>query len=107
MAPQVTTEGSGSLFLKTPNVFELTYKQGNQPHSFLHQFKQCFLENVSVNYTGAGTYATYGDGTPVSIIMNLQFKEIEPIYDIDYEVKGGAGPLADPNLAFKSRGVGY
>jgi len=107
MAPQVTAEGGGSLFLKTPNVFELTYKQGNQPHSFLHQFKQCFLENVSVNYTGAGTYATYGDGTPVSIIMNLQFKEIEPIYDIDYEVKGGAGPLADPNLAFKSRGVGY
>lgn len=107
MAPQVTAEGGGSLFLKTPNVFELTYKQGNQPHSFLHQFKQCFLENVSVNYTGAGTYATYGDGTPVSIIMNLQFKEIEPIYDIDYDVEGGAGPLADPNLAFKSRGVGY
>jgi len=107
MAPQVTTEGGGSLFLKTPNVFELTYKQGNQPHSFLHQFKQCFLENVSVNYTGAGTYATYGDGTPVSIIMNLQFKEIEPIYDIDYDVKGGAGPLANPNQAFRSRGVGY
>ena len=107
MAPQVTTEGSGSLFLKTPNVFELTYKQGKDSHSFLHQFKQCFLENVSVNYTGAGTYATYGDGTPVSIIMNLQFKEIEPIYDIDYDVKGGAGPLANPNQAFRSRGVGY
>lgn len=108
MAPQVTTEGSGSLFLKTPNVFELTYKQGKDSHSFLHQFKQCFLENVSVNYTGAGTYATYGDGTPVSIIMNLQFKEIEPIYDIDYESE--SGPIADGNSAFnqnKSTGVGY
>jgi hypothetical protein len=99
MAPQVTTEGSGSgnLFLKTPNVFELSYRQGNGPHKFLHQFKQCFLENVSVNYTGAGTYATYYDGTPVSIIMNLQFKEIEPIYDIDYE--NGEG--------FTTEGVGY
>lgn len=97
MAPKVTAEGDGSLFLKTPNVFELTYKQGKDPHSFLHQFKQCFLENVSVNYTGAGTYATYGDGTPVSIIMNLQFKEIEPIYDIDYE--NGEG--------FTTEGVGY
>ena len=57
------------------------------------------------NYTGAGTYATYGDGTPVSIIMNLQFKEIEPIYDIDYE---NEGPLADGNVAFnQSTGVGY
>jgi len=106
MAPQVTTEGSGSLFLKTPNVFELTYKQGKDPHSFLHQFKQCFLENVSVNYTGAGTYATYGDGTPVSIIMNLQFKEIEPIYDIDYS-STEPGPLANPDRAFKPQGVGY
>ena len=93
MAPQVTKEGGGSLFLKTPNVFELSYRQGNGPHSFLHQFKQCFLENVSVNYTGAGTYATYGDGTPVSIIMNLQFKEIEPIYDIDYFNDKGDEPL--------------
>ena len=108
MAPKVTAEGDGSLFLKTPNVFELTYKQGKDPHSFLHQFKQCFLENVSVNYTGAGTYATYDDGTPVSIIMNLQFKEIEPIYDIDYESE--SGPIADGNSAFnqnKSTGVGY
>ena len=93
MAPQVTSEGGGNLFLKTPNVFELSYRQGNGPHSFLHQFKQCFLENVSVNYTGAGTYATYGDGTPVSIIMNLQFKEIEPIYDIDYFNDKGDEPL--------------
>ena len=97
MAPQITSEGDGNLFLKTPNVFELTYKQGKDSHSFLHQFKQCFLENVSVNYTGAGTYATYDDGTPVSIIMNLQFKEIEPIYNIDYENEEG----------FTSTGVGY
>lgn len=86
MAPQVTTSGdSQNLFLKTPNVFELTYKQRGQPHSFLHRFKQCFLENMSVNYTGEGTYATYGDGTPISMVMDLQFKELEPIYDIDYE----------------------
>ena len=30
------------------------------------------------------TYATYDDGTPVSMIMDLSFKEIEPVYDIDY-----------------------
>jgi len=88
MAPQVQSSGSGTinqnLFLKTPNVFELTYMQGNNKHSFLHNFKQCFLENMSVNYTGEGTYATYDDGTPISMVMNLQFKELEPIYNIDY-----------------------
>ena len=92
MAPIVSTEGSENLYLKTPNVFELTYKQGNQDHSFLHKFKQCFLENVSVNYTGEGTYATYGDGTPVSMTMDLQFKELEPLYDVDYkDIQEGVG----------------
>ena len=107
MAPQtVTSGGSQNLFIKTPNIFELTYKQGNQPHSFLHKFKQCFLENVSVNYTGEGTYATYGDGAPISMVMNLQFKELEPIYDIDYE-DVYSGPLANSEKAFRSTGVGY
>lgn len=86
MAPKtVTSGGSQNLFLKTPDIFEIRYMQGSQQHSFLHKFKQCFLENMSVNYTGEGTYATYGDGTPISLVMNLSFKELEPIYDIDYD----------------------
>jgi hypothetical protein len=82
MAPKV---GENSTFLKTPNVFELTYRQGSNDHKFLNKFKQCFLSDISVNYTGEGTYATYHDGTPVSMIMDLTFKEIQPIYSSDYE----------------------
>ena len=76
--------------VKHTNVFELTYKQGGSEHKFLNKFKQCFLESISVNYTADGTYATYNDGTPVSMIMDLSFKEIEPIYDIDYDAKPGS-----------------
>ncbi len=72
-------------FLKTPNIFELRYRQGRTEHRFLNKFKQCFLQDISVNYTGEGNYATYGDGTPISMIMDLTFKELEPIYDIDYD----------------------
>ena len=42
---------------------------------------------MSVNYTNAGTYASYADGTPVAIRVNLTFKEINPIYHEDYEEK--------------------
>jgi len=80
MAPKVES----STFLKTPNVFELTYRQGSSDHKFLNKFKQCFLSDMSVNYTGEGTYATYHNGTPVSMIMDLTFKELEPVYDSDY-----------------------
>ena len=72
-------------FLRTPNVFELRYRQGRTEHRFLNKFKQCFLQDISVNYTGEGNYATYDDGTPISMIMDLTFKELEPIYDIDYD----------------------
>ena len=99
--------GNTGLFLKTPNVFELRYRQGNGEHQFLHKFKQCFLTDVSVNYTGEGVYATYDNGTPVSMVMNLSFKELAPIYDIDYDSEGNSGPLADPDLAFKDKNTGF
>ena len=85
MAPKVTNgRGGQSLFLNTPNVFELRYKSGFANHPFLHRFKQCFLTDISVNYTGEGVYATYEGREPVSMIMDLTFKELEPIYDQDY-----------------------
>ena len=47
---------------------------------------------MSVNYTGAGTYASYADGNPVSLQMSLVFKELNPIYAEDYDkVEGGVG----------------
>ena len=46
--------------------------------------------------------------------MNLAFKELAPIYDIDYDSElGFAGPYADPNEAVSREtnpgqgGVGY
>ena len=38
-----------------------------------------------MNYTADGTWAAYDDGQPVSVIMNMSFKELEPIYDTDYQ----------------------
>ena len=80
MAPQ-----QSGLYLGTPNFFELRYRKWKRDHEFLNKFKQCVLENMNVNYTGENTYATYSDGTPVSMIMDLTFKELEPIYSSDYD----------------------
>jgi len=83
--------GQDATFLGTPNVFELTYKRGANSHPFLHSFKQCVLTDMSVNYTGEGTYAVYDDSTPVSMVLELGFKELEPIYDADYGSEPGVG----------------
>ena len=94
MAPQaIGSDGASDFFLRSPNVFKLRYRSGNKDHPFLNKFKQCFLSDMQTRYTGEGTYSTYDDGTPVSIELNLSFKEIQPIYDIDYDEFPGTGAV--------------
>jgi len=86
--------GVEGLFLKSPNVFEITYMTGNGPHKFLNRFITAALVNMNVNYTGSGTYMTYGDAdkTPVHMTLNLSFQELNPIYAEDYDsVLDGVG----------------
>ena len=80
------------IFLKSPDLFQLDYLKDGKNHPFLNRFKLCALTGMSVNYTNAGTYASYNDGTPVNIRMNVTFKEINPIYHEDYlQATSGAG----------------
>ena len=98
MAPKVgdmAAGAAGGIFLKSPDVFQLKYLKDGHDHPFLNSFKLAALTGMTVNYTNAGTYASYEDGTPVNLRMSLTFKELNPIYAEDY-VQTGAGP-----------GVGY
>lgn len=85
---------SEGVFIRTPDIFQITYKKGSGDHPFLNSFKPMALTSMNVNYTGSGTYATYDDGTPVAINMSLTMQELAPIYADDYKT-------AAPN------GVGY
>ena len=84
------------IFLQSPDLFQLEYLKDGAPHPFLNKFKLAALTGMSVNYTNAGTYTSYEDGTPVNLRMDLTFKEINPIYHEDYLPFNGAG-----------EGVGY
>ncbi len=98
MAPKAG-EYNGSaqgIFLKSPDLFQLKYLKDGEEHPFLNKMKLTALTGMNVNYTNAGTYASYEDGTPVNIRMDLTFKEINPIYFEDYLPGHGAG-----------QGVGY
>lgn len=106
----MTPSAEGTMYLNTPLVFELTYMKGGSPHPFLHRFKPCALTDCSINYTGESNYATYQDGTPVSMVMDLGFKELEPIYADDYTDPLAnrynlEGPMSDTDPIYG--GVGY
>ena len=80
MAPQKT---EGGLFLKSPNIYQLTFQQGTNPHKFLPKMKECALTNCAVNFTPDGSYMTYDNTAMVSLEMSLSFQEMEPIYNND------------------------
>jgi len=68
-------------FLGSPDIFQLKY----QPKSVLNQFKPMSLNKVTIDYAPDGYWAAYEDSHPVSIVMSLEFSEIVPVYDKDYE----------------------
>ena len=78
------------LFLKTPHTFKIKYVQLGEESKFLNKFKECALLSCSVQYTPEGNYAPYEDGAMSSYQMSLQFKELEPVYNDDYEQDGNS-----------------
>lgn len=89
---------SSATFLKAPHVFTIQYLKGSEIHPSIGKIspkisgktKACALLAMQTDYTPLGTYATYNDpeGTMVAYTINLQFQEIEPIYDTDYFEEG-------------------
>ena len=82
MLPKKSSENG--FFISAPKVFRIYYMKGGEYHPFLNKFKICALTNMSVDYTGSGQYSSYYDGTPIHMVMNLQFQELSPIYADDY-----------------------
>ena len=94
MAPRRTAKDSNSsngVFIRTPSVFQLFYMKGSDKHPFLNSFLPAVLSDMKVNYSASGAHSTFYDGTPTHIRMDLQFKELNPIYAEDYDNVGGVG----------------
>jgi hypothetical protein len=90
------TAGGASYFLGTPNVFRLQYRTTeDEAIKGLNRIKTCALTGTSVNYTPEGAFASYDRGQPVSVLLSLNFQELEPIYDSDYKFEGGDGERSD------------
>jgi hypothetical protein len=85
---------AGNLFLEAPCIFKIRYirgvdrfnKEKDLDHPALNRIKTCALRSFSVNYTPAGSYATYNDpeGTMSSYDLTMSFTELDPVYWDDY-----------------------
>ena len=102
MLAQKTTDfgNGGSLFLGSPNVFRLCYKNNNRRIKGLNTFKICALTSVQVDFTPDGVYQSYEDefarSQPVRSTMKVDFNELTPIFANDYKLNDESN--IDPSI---------
>ena len=96
-----------NVFLKAPNVFDINYQTFNGSteisHPSINKIKTCALLSCDVQYTPDGTYMTYDDPsrTMTAYQLNLQFNELDPIYDNDYtDIDKGGDNDADLQIGY-------
>ena len=91
MAPTRKSDGNLGVFIGSPSIFQLTYKTGKEDHRFLNRFLPAVLSDMKVNYSASGAHSTFHNGTPTHMQVDMQFKELNPIFREDYADVAGVG----------------
>lgn len=76
-APEMGTNGvfNKGLFMKIPDTFGIKFLYKGAENLKVNRIGECVLQDINVDYSGSGTWATHNDGSPVQIKLSLRFKE--------------------------------
>ena len=86
MSPRNSIKGQGNYFIKTPNVFAVSFKTSNDDRNIaLPKFKVCALRGFTTDYAPDKMWSAYDRGQPVSTTIVMEFGELTPIYSGDFE----------------------
>ena len=99
---------NNAALLGTPDIFALEYVTPTN-RGILNRFHDMALRTITVDYAPDGFWSAYEDSHPVACRMSLQFTELKPVYDTDYNKKF-LGPFSNPDEAVvgeSPNGVGY
>jgi len=72
------TDGAGAYF-EIPGQFDIEFMFKNEMNQFIGKISTCVLQNIDVNYSSAGQFATFSDGSPVEINLQLRFIEVDTL----------------------------
>lgn len=77
-APEYSTEGAGR-YMIPPAIFDIGFFFKNAENLALPRISSCALVNISLDYNHSAPFATFNDGFPVHINMQMEFREIDII----------------------------
>lgn len=101
MLPTNSTGGE-RIFLGSPDVFRISYRNNGKRIKSMNIFKICALTAVEMDFTPEGVYQSYEDGDSVSMPvrsnMSLTFTELAPIFANDYDPETKDASVSDLGL---------
>ena len=91
-----------AIYLGSPNVFRINYKNGSNRIRGLNLFKLCALTACEVDFTPNNVWQSYEDSNaismPVQSNMALTFTELTPIFGDDYNMVSPSQSVQDLEL---------
>ena len=83
---EITEKGVN--YIHVPKLCRFHFMRGSKVNDKLAQYKPCAITRVQINYTPDGTYATYQDGSPVAVELQLGFMETKLIFANEISTTG-------------------
>ena len=96
----VSAAGDPSFFLGTPNIWTIRYCTANfRDIPGVNIIKPCALTRFETDYAPHGSWQAFDKGQPVSYKIQMDFAELEPVYNTDYNNRVGSDRVAEFNDA--------
>jgi len=97
MHPEFQNNVNKMLYL-FPSEFDIVYYYGDTEHPHLNKISTCVLTDLQVNYSPNGQFATFADGMPTQINVQMSFLEMETLTKERF-----LGESPDGSVSFKNQ----
>jgi hypothetical protein len=97
MHPEFQNNVNKMLYL-FPSEFDIVYYFGDKEHPHLNRISTCVLTDLQVNYAPNGQLATFADGFPTQINVQMSFLEMETMSKERF-----LGESPDGSVSFKNQ----
>jgi hypothetical protein len=94
-------------FLGYPSECEIQYLWQGKPNQWLNRFKRSVCTKVDINYTAQGLFAAMRDGFPASVVMNVDFTELDIVTADDINKADGKPYFEGSTASGVSSGQSY
>ncbi len=72
-------------FFTNPFIVDIVYMMKGEANTWLHRHSTCVIQNIRVNYSGAGEYSVLENDAPTATVLDLSFSELEILTAENFE----------------------